>query len=278
MIIVRLWGGLGNQFFQYSFGKYVEYMTAQPVSFDTASFGTSDQIRELEIYSLAPDISLSNVSFTRYTGIKNRLFRGLFQYSNTFISEEKFSLEFLERAKGNVFLQGYWQNEKYAKYFPKSRILKEWSIPDVLQEYASIISKTEIPVSLHIRRGDYFSPKNIGIYGVCTETYYRKSIDYVTSSIKDNKIFFVFSDDISWVKENIILPDHTIFIPNYKVSQFSYIYLMSLCKINIVSNSTFSWWGAYLNQYSNKIVIAPSIWTLNSEKTLALDSWIKIKT
>lgn len=277
MITVRLWGGLGNQLFQYSFGKYIEYWTSKKVFFDTASFGTSDQLRELEICSLTSDILLNNVSFTQYTGIKNRLFRGLFQCSNTFIPEDKFCLDFLGRARGNIFLQGYWQDEKYAKSFPRSRILKEWRTPDVLQEYVSIISKTEIPISLHIRRGDYFSPKNIGIYGVCTKAYYRKAIDYVLSTIKGNKKIFVFSDDMSWVKENITLPDHTIFVPNYKVLQFSYIYLMSLCKINIVSNSTFSWWGAYLNQYPNKIIIAPSRWTLNTEKTLALDSWIKLK-
>ena len=77
-------------------------------------------------------------------------------------------------------------------------------------------------------------------------------------------------------KNHVSLPESTVFVPNHEISQFAYIYLMSLCKVNIISNSTFSWWGAYLNQHKNQLVIAPSRWTFTSNKTLALDSWTKI--
>lgn len=276
MIIVRLWGGLGNQLFQYSFGQYIEKRNREKVFYDVSSFGTSDQLRKLEICSLIPDLSLKNVYFTQYTGVKNRLFRVLFQFTNTYISEKDFDFDFLENSKGKILLQGYWQDKMYAEYLPWQRVVNEWKMPDALQGIENAIRSTDIPISLHVRRGDYFSSKNIGVYGVCTEEYYEQAIDRVESAVEGNKLFFIFSDDIQWVKDHVSLPKSTVFVPNYKVSQFAYIYLMSLCKINIISNSTFSWWGAYLNQHSDKFIIAPSRWTLTSDETLALDSWIKI--
>lgn len=92
MIIVRLWGGLGNQLFQYSFGQYLEIETDKKVFYDVASFGTSDQLRKLELCSFIPDIPLYNAYFTRYTGVKNRLFKALFQWSNTYLSESMFDI------------------------------------------------------------------------------------------------------------------------------------------------------------------------------------------
>lgn len=276
MIIVRLWGGLGNQLFQYSFGQYIEEKRSEKVFYDVSSFGTSDQLRKLEIYSLIPDLLLKNVRFVQYTGIKNRLFRALFQCTNTYLSENTFDISSLEKTRGVVFLQGYWQNKMYAEFFPKRRVLDEWKTPQVLQRIENVIRSADISISLHVRRGDYFSPKNISVYGVCTEEYYKRAIAQVESMVEGNKQFFVFSDDILWVKNHVPLLESAIFIPNHEISQFAYIYLMSLCKVNIISNSTFSWWGAYLNQHKNQLVIAPSRWTFTSNKTLVLDSWIKI--
>lgn len=276
MTIVRLWGGVGNQLFQYSFGQYLEKEWNRNVFYDVSSFGTSEQLRQLEICSLIPDLPFKNVRFTQYTGIKNRLFRMLFQCANTYLSEKSFTMQSLDKTKGMIYLQGYWQDLIYAECFPSQRVLNEWKTPSVLQDIENLIKSIDMPISLHVRRGDYFSPENINIYGVCTEKYYKQAIDRVESVTGEHKLFFVFSDDIQWVKNHVLLPKSTVFIPNYEVSQFSYIYLMSLCKVNIISNSTFSWWGAYLNQYVDKVVIAPSRWMLNSDRTLALDSWTKI--
>lgn len=276
MIIVRLWGGLGNQLFQYSFGQYIEGRGRQKVVYDIASFGTSDQLRKLEICSLIPDLPLKNVRFTEYTGLKNRLYRLLFQCVNSYLTEKEFNIKFLENAKGTFFLQGYWQDKIYAEFFPRQRVIDKWKTPESLVTTESAIRSADTPVSLHVRRGDYFSSKNIGIYGVCTEEYYEQAINRVELAIKGNKSFFVFSDDLQWVKDHISLPMSTVFVSNYEVPQFAYIYLMSLCKVNIISNSTFSWWGAYLNRCVDKLVIAPSRWIFTSNETLALDNWIKI--
>ena len=129
--------------------------------------------------------------------------------------------------------------------------------------------------SIHIRRGDYFSPKNVSVYGVCTEDYYHKAIGLIKN--KELKVrFFVFTDDIEWVKEHIQLDDDMLIVPNYDISQFAYIELMSLCKHHIISNSSFSWWGAVLNEQDDATVICPSKWTLTSDKTIALDKWMKL--
>lgn len=276
MIIVRLWGGLGNQLFQYSFGRYIEAQCGEKVAFDVSSFGKSDRLRKLEIYSIIPDFAIKNVSFAKYIGIKNRLLRFLFQCTNTYLSEKNFDISILDKAKGDIFLQGYWQHEKYARYFPIQKVLEGWKTPEILAKIENVIRLAEVSVSLHVRRGDYFSPQNVGIYGVCTERYYERAMNQVKTILGVNVQYFIFSDDISWVKEHISLPRSAIFIPNYEIPQFAYIYLMSLCKVNIISNSTYSWWGAYLNQHKDKLVIAPMQWTFNTYKTITLDSWLKI--
>lgn len=276
MVIIRLWGGIGNQLFQYSFGCYLKEKIGIEVAFDTASFGTSDQLRKLEITSIVSDIRLKDVCFTKYKGLLNRILRIGFQCKNTYLLESNFNIDKLAKMPGNIFLQGYWQEEMYAKSFPTKIVLDSWKSPKSLDNILKSILSTENSIALHIRRGDYFSPKNIGIYGVCTEKYYQCAIDHVEAKIQGNKQYFVFSDDVLWVREHITLPENTIIVPNYPIPQFSYIYLMSLCRINIISNSSFSWWGAYLNQYKDKLVITPSRWFLTSNKTLALNDWLKI--
>ena len=90
-------------------------------------------------------------------------------------------------------------------------------------------------------------------------------------------VFFVFSDDVDWVRKNIPLPDNTFFVTDAcEVNTYWYIWLMSKCKHNIISNSTFSWWGAYLNENKEKIVVAPSLWQRGTEFTLNQEGWVVI--
>lgn len=276
MVIIRLWGGIGNQLFQYSFGCYLKKKLGLEVFYDTASFGSSDRLRQLEISSILPNIEFKDLLFTKHTGLLNRILRLFFQCKNTFLSESDFTISKLAEAHGNVFLQGYWQEDLYAKEFPIEVVLESWKTPWPLDGILKSILSEDIPIALHVRRGDYFSSNNIGVYGVCTEKYYQHAIDYVETKVQGKKKYFVFSDDISWVRSHLALPENVVIVPNYEVAQFSYIYLMSLCRINIISNSTFSWWGAYLNQHIDKKIIAPSRWIFTSEKTLVLDNWIKI--
>ena len=279
MVIIRLWGGIGNQLFQYAFGEYLREKYQITVQYDIDSFGNSDLLRKFELSILDSNIPINfSTHFSKFLGIKNRIMRFFYTLRNNFIEEDEFSEKCLFKylKSGDVYLQGYWQNAVYANVLiKKKKYIPKGGYPKELAVLFDKIEKSQNTVALHIRRGDYFLPKNINVFGVCDANYYREAINFISGK-EDSISIFVFSDDLDWVKENVELPVNTIFIPNYNISQYWYIYMMSLCKHNIISNSSFSWWGAFLNMNVNKIVISPSKWTLNSDKTIALDEWIKI--
>jgi len=139
--------------------------------------------------------------------------------------------------------------------------------------------KEKNSVSLHIRRGDYLTmQKAIDTIGVCPLDYYDKAIREITRKIK-NPTFFIFSDDINWVKENLKTNSPTIFVSGGKLKDYEELILMSKCKHNIIANSSFSWWGAWLNNNPNKIVIAPKKWfkdTSKNTRDLIPESWLKL--
>lgn len=141
-------------------------------------------------------------------------------------------------------------------------------------------------VSLHVRRGDSVSnPKYNKISGnVCTEEYYRKAVAYLIEREADLS-FYIFSDDIAWVKEqfDFLQGVNTVFVDhNHGKNSYIDMWLMSECSHNIVANSTFSWWGAWLNKSPNKLVLAPNRWFKNNARLednhIVPDSWVKIKT
>lgn len=280
MVIVKVWGGIGNQLFQYVFGQYLHYRYNVEVRYDDNSYVSNDKLRKSELCALDSNIVFDNqCSFSRYRGLKNRLMRFWFQLNpmKHYVCEEN---RMPERFKKNhiYFFQGYWQNYKYYDWL-KQNIndfkIKSSLFPEQLWSYDNQISSIVNSVSVHIRRGDYFAPHNIGIYGVCSESYYINAMKKMQSLVP-NALFFIFSDDINWVKNHIEMNDNTIIIPNYNISQFAYIELMSYCKHHIVSNSSFSWWGAVLYELPESKVIAPKRWTFTSEETIALDKWIKM--
>lgn len=284
MFVVRLWGGIGNQLFQYAFGEYVRDKFNVDIYYDICSFGNSDKLRNLELKSLTkeglPIARVSKFFHSRYKGIVGKILKCFYMINpkHVFVTEDKWEKLKHESFSFNkdYYFQGYWQDANFASFLLKNDILSIdlKTLPVELSCVYNEICFTENSVSLHVRRGDYFDKKNVGIYGVCTKSYFERALNSIDKNI--SKKVFVFSDDIKWVMENILLPKNTILVPNYDVPQFWYIYLMSLCKYNILSNSTFSWWGAYLNKNHDKKVIGPSKWLLNSSQSLMLDSWIKI--
>jgi hypothetical protein len=135
---------------------------------------------------------------------------------------------------------------------------------------------THNSVALHVRRGDYLTNTSAANYhGVCSLLYYQKAIDLLSSQYS-NLYFYVFSDDIKWAESNLTIPFPTTFIGhNFGDQSFQDLRLISRCKHQIIANSSFSWWGAWLNSYENKTVIAPKKWFLNNKKTESLfpPSW-----
>ena len=180
----------------------------------------------------------------------------------------------LETKKKNILLFGYFESERYFEE-NKAIIKKKYSnynkpLGKSAKKMLSDIEKTN-SVAVHIRRGDFVGLNHV----VCDKTYFEKCIEYMKKHVKNPK-FFVFSDDIEWVKENISFPDDTVYeLPDLKLGEI--MYLRSKCKHFICANSTFSWWGAYLGSYDKKIVLAPKYWRPDNEKVdLVLDGWIKI--
>jgi len=186
------------------------------------------------------------------------------------------------KSKKKVFLKGGWQSEKYFKTY-KNEIrdnshLKDALVERVLEKSNSL--RIENSVAVHIRRGDYLRKKIIyEWHGVMDKEYYAKAFELLHSKTKATKAYY-FTDDVEWVSENLLpLFDGEIISGNIAKSHYEDLYLMSQCKHNIIANSSFSWWGAWLNNNPEKIVIAPKKWFNKGPKDtqdLLPEKWIKI--
>ncbi len=185
------------------------------------------------------------------------------------------------KTNDNIYLKGYRQSEKY--FLPiKNKIrecfqFKSETIQDVKEKASEL--KSANSVAIHIRRGDYSNTVVKDYHGILEKEYYQKAIDYIQSKINDCS-FFIFSDDVDWVKNSLVFNASVQIISNqFTKTHFEDFYLISQCKHQIIANSTFSWWAAWLNPNPNKIVIAPKKWFNNAPydtKDLIPESWIKM--
>lgn len=288
MIIVHLIGGLGNQMFQYAVGRRLAHHHNTDLFLDVTGFA-SYALRKYELgvfrinATITPPDMLKRVPFLQKDiirlGIRKR-FAGetVFQYIKEKIPD--FQEEILS-LPDNIYLEGYWQSEKYFSEIVdilRKEFLFVNSPSAINQELLKKIKGCN-SVSLHIRRGDYVSnPKTKETHGVLGIDYYMRALYLMEEKVKDPQIF-VFSDDIPWVRENLKtdLPLHFI---DYNGVEKNYedLRLMSNCKHHIIANSSFSWWGAWLNQNQEKIVIAPKRWFNDQSidsKDLIPNEWIK---
>jgi hypothetical protein len=192
----------------------------------------------------------------------------------------------LKSYKSLSCVHGYFQTELYFIAY-RDVILQDFRIKEQLSQnsiqYADVIMNVN-SVSLHVRRGDYITNiKTNQTHGTCRPEYYKNAIKYILSEIKVPH-FFVFSDDLEWVKEQNWLKNLQVTFVNGNTGLKSYedMVLMALCKHNIIANSSFSWWGAWLNDNVNKIVVAPRKWFINSKKNSQIKNllpieWIKLE-
>ena len=295
MIIVQLKGGLGNQMFQYACGRSLALQNNTSLAFDLSSLSNNAENsrttnRSFELSDVF-DVHCREASVAELKKIKPIQYRAVnvfaiklglkgIQKSKYFI-ENKFSFNpHIKMVGKDCYLSGYWQSPKYFDVV-ESLIHEEFTFQRKL-DYKNLGIESLIrgvnAVSLHIRRTDFQNIVDNAIHGICAIEYYREAVKFISTELK-NPHFFVFSDDINWAKENLKLPYQCTFISGNNGSK-SYIdmQLMSFCKHNIIANSSFSWWGAWLNQYPNKIVIAPKIWFVDkklNDQTIDLipDSW-----
>ncbi|TAN34175.1 alpha-1,2-fucosyltransferase [Patescibacteria group bacterium] len=286
MIIMRLSAGLGNQMFQYALGRRLSLDWGAPLKFDLSWFGHSrigETPRDLEIDGFKVNLNKATVE-----EIKKAQGNGLLARLNQFAKKirgrwnrnyfYRFNSRLLKKKKA-VFLSGYFQSYKY---FDSIRgilladfVLREYS--GEAQALAREIEQTPNAVAVHIRRGDY-AASCLDWNGLCDVNYYQKGLAEVRKKYAPLKIF-VFSDDIAWAKDSLKFDEPMVFVSRPSLRAAEELALMSLCKHQIIANSTFSWWAAWLNQNEKKIVVAPGRWLVAADidaGDLLPSEWIKI--
>ncbi|MDR0427452.1 MAG: alpha-1,2-fucosyltransferase [Dysgonamonadaceae bacterium] len=283
MEVIVLSGGLGNQMFQYAF-FLAKKEKNKNIRIDTYSiereklhngfelnrlFGIEDKyrsngvriIRKLLIFNKKKRFKIITFILLRLiklTGIK--------------IIEEKgasvFQSQYLNNRKGKVFYFGFWQSPYYFQSInDKIRTIYSFDNNQLSDKSKTFLTEIEQKdsVSIHFRRGDFLNKINSPYQHICTFEYYNRAIAAIKEKIK-NPFFVVFSDDSEWVKNNFHLENSTLVDWNVGENAWEDMLLMSKCKHNIIANSTFSWWAAWLNTNKNKMVFAPNRF-LNNQRT-----------
>lgn len=285
--IVKFNGGLGNQMFQWAFGYALEKKTGVDTFFDM-SFFTKNYARPYEL-----DIFNVNAKFVEGLWLKlklqliwklrkkliNKRFLGMFFYPERQFEYDKKVF----RLKPDSYIEGFFQTEKYFKQY-ENEIRTAFTFktkPENFNQYLLEQINDSNSVSVHIRRGDYVQKKRYqDAYATCSLDYYKRGVEYIAEKYENPKLF-VFSDDIKWVKGNWNLPYETVFVDNNSGEKsFEDMRLMSNCKHNIIANSSFSWWGAWLNNNQEKIVIAPKKWfndgRINQDDVIPSE-WVRLE-
>lgn len=285
MDIVVISNGLGNQMSQYAF--YLEKVSS---GISTKYITLCREHNGFELDKVFK-IKNNNIFIRTFLTIIFRLFitnKSPFKYIKYIypwikIHNENYVYQYDKKYKskntGINFFIGGWHDENYfskSKELVKKKFDFKHTDSKPLLKYIEFINNTNNSVGIHVRRGDYLSPENINIFGkVCDENYYKAAIDKINQLIEKPN-FFVFSNDINWAKEkfghiNINYIDDT------SLDSWMDMYLMSLCQNNIIANSTFSWWAAWLNKNENKIIICPKKFIFTDDKSdIYPASWIRV--
>jgi hypothetical protein len=258
IVTTKLMGGIGNYLFQ------IASSYAYSLKYDKKFIcGTADIQSPHNNHTLYLNNILRKVEFTN--SVPNYIH----------YVEPNFSYNEIPNFDSDIKLIGYFQSEKYFLEY-KKEILEFFEIDPETSEYISEKYSNILNLdncSLHVRRGDFVNLQNF--HALQTIEYYKKSVDI----IGEDKFYLIFSDDIDWCRENLSFIKNKTFITENP--DYIDLYIMSLCKNNIIANSTFSWWGAWLNSNPNKKIVIPSKWFginnlhLNTID-LYCDKWIKL--
>ncbi|HEY4494538.1 MAG TPA: alpha-1,2-fucosyltransferase [Candidatus Paceibacterota bacterium] len=304
-IIVRIQGGTGNQLFQYAFGRGTASFLSKKLgkSVELLIDKTTLDDARWDPHKIHRKYSLG-LFHTKITFAKDSDFFGfvwirkhykIFDRFYNFLRLKRFFLPFyypeqtftfdknvFERTK-NTYFDGDWTTGKYFEHIAdeiRNEIRPINPLSEPHQKILEEIRKTNA-VSLHVRRGDYTTdPLAITYHGVCSPEYYKKAIAYIEEHVPSPH-FFIFSDDYEWSKENFKFINHPVTcVKGSEGKDYEDMELVRECKHNIIANSTFGWWGAWLNPKKDKIMIGPKKWFANAPKgdtkDLLTDEWIKL--
>lgn len=285
MIYVRIRGGLGNQLFQYSAARSLADRLNVNLGLDTREYNAGSPFEMgLKHFNIRAEFNPKGLIKHRKNGFSKYILDiALGNHKNVY-KENNLSFNNLFHSLPNkTYLKGYWQSEKYFENNQKN-IFKDLQIiaPQSKKNIKTLenISKTN-SVSLHIRRGDYVTNSAYNMkHGTCSLDYYKKSVDYLSKSLNKNFTIFAFSDDPEWVFKNLKLPMDIQFIEhNSSKKNYEDLRLMSQCNHNIIANSSFSWWGAWLNKSPKRTIISPKKWYADKNiKNIDIipNNWVKI--
>lgn len=288
MIKVKAIGGLGNQLFQYAAARSIAEKRKDKVLVDVSAF------QSYETHPFCLNKFNCKATFDNQLNLKKKLL------SNSRVNKILFSFGFLKNhyiEKSLKFddslsqntnitqITGFFQSEKYFLSI-RDCLLDELTLVNELNEYelsvSNAIRNAKNSVSIHIRRGDYVSDEGANkTHGVCDSEYFKKALRYLsTKEILDkNTELFIFSDDIKWCRNNLSFDYKMNFVDGSSERPEVDMILMSECEHQIISNSTFSWWGAWLNQNEDKVIIAPKVWFQSAEldsTDIIPDNWVKL--
>lgn len=266
MIITRILGGLGNQLFQYAAGRALAVQNNTELKLDLSGFDTYT-LRSFELSRLNARFSIaSNEEIDSYKAVtfyQRMMARLSPPAQKRFYKEPFFHYDgrfFLLRAP--VYLQGYFQSEKYfepvAKTLRDEFRFREAFSPPVMAFAKELASSNS--VALHVRRGDYKNPNALRVHGMLPEAYYQKAITQLMDTAGNNLRFYIFSDDPQAAAKMLALPDAKTVSGRLTKNHLEDFYLMQHCRHNIIANSSFSWWAAWLNPNPQKKVVAPQQW------------------
>lgn len=283
MIVTRLFGGAGNQLFQYAAGRMLADHLGTELALDR---------RYMRIWDETRADCFSNYKHTRFVDnvhlppskfddpLRYYLWR-MYGRKPRFRREKwlGFNEGFFDLRDGS-YLHGYWQSERYFTHAAdviRSDLRLTEPLDAANEAMVAQIKDTAMPVSVHVRRGDYLGD---GGFAACPPEYYSAAVERLEKDLGQPLTCFIFSNDPGWAQENLTLGAETVVVDiNDETKGHFDMHLQSLCAHNIIANSTFSWWGAWLNETPDKRVIAPKTWFAPGKPVnpdICPASWIRL--
>lgn len=285
LIVSRLIGGLGNQMFQYAAGRALALRRGVPFAIDSRAFADySTHAFGMQCFNVVlKEAPIHLLPKPPAEGRLQRLLRKFIPTPLSIYTEKTFTFdEAVIDLPGGVYLDGYWQSEKYFSDYADVirsdfKVRHEPSIAN--RDWLERISQTH-SVSLHIRRGDYVTNASAAaVHGTCDLGYYERAVSYLRAITGIDPVLYVFSDDPDWVAANVSLPYQMHLIrDNTASTNYEDLRLMTACRHHIVANSSFSWWGAWLDGRLDSITVAPAHWFASDKpdaRDLVPPHWVR---
>lgn len=285
MDIVWIDGGLGNQMFQYALALKLKDL-GREVKLDITKYAEHHAHNDFEldrIFGLRCELA----SVREIKGLGYRKANHLTEFlkktplrKKTIYNHESYEYDAKVLGLDGYYIEGYWQSEKYFSDI-QEKIREAYRFPEIAdkkQKETAEQIKNSCSVSVHVRRGDYL---RYPIYqDICTTEYYQRAMEYFRDKFHGEAQFFIFTNDMPWAKEHFRAKDCCFVEGNTGTESFRDMQMMSLCRHHIIANSSFSWWGAWLNGRKDKQVIAPERWVNipeEEQKDIIPETWIRMK-